>query len=174
MRNLLTLIALIALISCSFGKEKSEGFKLSNLKFKSIFGYSTSDSIQAYCLLGTGFLRARFSPNADSLIDAWINNHPNAITIPISTIDEPNHKLTYCWLVDNGDTINNYLIKNGCFPGGAMMHPESSTAKVKIKIHIDRKGYSTFIKQIQCAEIFAKKNKLGIWSTELITKNNRE
>lgn len=165
MRNLFCLFVLTALISCSFGKGKTNIIRPGNLKFKSIFGYSNTDSLQAYCLLGTGFLRAASASNTDSLIDIWINNHPNASVIPITTLDGPDYKLTYCWLVDKGDTINNYLIKNGCFAGGTMMYPESSTNDAKIEIHIDRKGYAAFIKQIERAETFAQKNKLGIWHT---------
>jgi len=149
---------------------------LSDLKFKSIFGTDSKDSFRTYCLLGTGFFRAPFSKNADSLISGWMQNHPDAEVILVSTLDEPKHKMTYCWLVDKGDTINNYMIKRGCYPGGTMMRPqtyEEMSAKMKavynnvekpnIKVHIDKKSYDKFIEQIKAAETFAETNKLGIW-----------
>ena len=105
-----------------------------------------------------------------------MQNHPDAEVILVSTLDEPKHKMTYCWLVDKGDTINNYMIKRGCYPGGTMMRPqtyEEMSAKMKavynnvekpnIKVHIDKKSYDKFIEQIKAAETFAETNKLGIW-----------
>jgi len=90
--------------------------------------------------------------------------------------DYPDSKMTYCWLVDSKDTINNYLIKNGCFPGGTMMRPETydemskemkevykDMPKPNIIVHVDKKTYDNFIEQIKVAETFAEQNKLGIW-----------
>lgn len=84
--------------------------------------------------------------------------------------------MTYCWLIDGKDTINNYLIKNGCFPGGTMMRPETyeemsiemkeiykEVPKPEIIFHVDKNTYDTFIEQIKIAETFAEQNKLGIW-----------
>ena len=96
--------------------------------------------------------------------------------MPISTLDGPKKsKIVYCWLVDKMDTINNYLIKNGCFPGGTMMRPptyDEMSDEMKsvyrkdnsrIFVHIDKKSYDTFIEQIKVAENYAETNKLGIW-----------
>jgi hypothetical protein len=155
----------------------TKDIQLSDFKFESVFGTNSKDSFQTYCLLGTGFFRAPFSKNADSLISGWMKNHPNAKVIPISTLDEPKHKMTYCWLVDKGDTINNYMIKNGCYPGGTMMRPQTyeemsdkmkavynDIEKPNVKVHIDKKVYDNFIEQIKAAETFAHTNKLGIWN----------
>ncbi len=91
-------------------------------------------------------------------------------------IDYPDSKMTYCWLVDGKDTINNYLIKNGCFPGGTMMRPETydemtkemkdiytDMPKPNIIVHVDKKAYENFIEQIKVAETFAEQHRLGIW-----------
>jgi hypothetical protein len=150
---------------------------LNDLKFESIFGTNSKDSFQTYCLLGTGFFRAPFSKNADSLISDWMKNHPNAEVVPVSTFGELKNKMTYCWLVEKGDTINNYMIKNGCYPGGTMMRPQTyaemsdkikavynDIEKPNVKIHIDKKSYDNFIEQIKVAETFAETNKLGIWN----------
>ena len=106
-----------------------------------------------------------------------MTNHPNAEVVKVSTFGEPNHKMTYCWLVDKGDTINNYMIKNGCYPGGTMMRPQTykemsdkmkaiynDIEKPNVKLHIDKKSYDNFIEQIKAAETFAETNKLGIWN----------
>lgn len=76
--------------------------------------------------------------------------------------------MTYCWLIDGTDTINNYLVKNGCFPGGTMMKPEPLEDKSSnMMVHIDTRIYNNFIEQIKAAEIFAEKNQLGIWKKKM-------
>lgn len=76
--------------------------------------------------------------------------------------------MTYCWLIDGTDTINNYLIKNGCFPGGTMMIPEPlEDQSSSMTVHIEEPVYHNFIEQIKAAEIFAEKNQLGIWKKKI-------
>lgn len=171
---LFTLQIILIIFSC---RGQIKPIELKSVKFESIFGYELKDNKQVYCLLGTGFFKGPTSKNADSLIVTWISNHPNAKLIQVSTLNNPKDKLTYCWLVDKSDTINNYLIKNGCFPGGTMMRPQTyfemsdemkalynDTEKPKIKVHIEKNVYDTFIKQIKVAETYAEVNKLGIWN----------
>jgi len=159
----------------------TQEISLSDLTFSSIFGNNKKDSLHTYCLLGTGYFRTPRSDNSDSLIKVWLIQHPQAKVISVAThgptmTDYPDSKMTYCWLVDSKDTINNYLIKNGCFPGGTMMRPETydemskemkevykDMPKPNIIVHVDKKTYDNFIEQIKVAETFAEQNKLGIW-----------
>jgi hypothetical protein len=172
MNKLLSVMVMAMTIACN---APAKTIHLSDIKFTSIFGNDRKDSTQGYCLLGTGFFRAPTSKNSDSLIKVWMIAHPDAIVIPVSTLDEPQRKFTYCWLVDKGDTINNYLVKNGCFPGGTMMRPKTykelsarmksvmGKEELKVIVHIDKKVYDDFIEQIKQAEIYATEHKLGIW-----------
>lgn len=175
-KYLLCYCVLFHIISC---EAQTKNIHLSDLKFESVFGTNSKENFQIYCLLGTGFFRAPFSKNADSLIQDWIKNHPNAEVLPVTTSSDPNSNMTYCWLIDKGDTINNYMIKNGCYPGGTMMRPQTydempdemkaiynDIGKPDIKVHIDKKSYDNFIKQIKAAEQFARDNKLGIWNKQ--------
>jgi hypothetical protein len=66
--------------------------------------------------------------------------------------------MTYCWVIDQKDTLNNYLIRNGCFPGGTMMRATYSKNIVR------KKEYEVFIEQIKSAELYARKMELGIWA----------
>jgi hypothetical protein len=162
----LTILIVLAMLGCSGKKE----LKASDLQFESIFGVKDKKSHKIYCLLGTGFFKAPSSDNSDSLVSNWIQKHPEAIVVPVSTVEN----FTYCWLIEGNDTINNYLIKNGCFPGGTMQRPEtyeemspemkSSFGKFKMKVHMDKKSYRSFLKQIESAEKFAQERKLGIWA----------
>lgn len=170
--------------SCS-GQEKKEPLKIADFEFKSIFGMTSKEPKNTYCLLGTGFFRAPSAANSDSLIIEWIKVHPNATVVPVSSlgqveIKDPETTMTYCWVIDNKDTLNNYLIKNGCFPGGTMMRPktwdemekwekelyEDTDEKPDVKVFIDKKTYDNFIEQIKSAELIARENKLGIWLKE--------
>ena len=175
------LTILFSLIFQSCHGQQTMDISLNDLTFSSIFGDNKKDSLHTYCLLGTGYFRTPRSDNSDSLIKVWLTQHPQAKVIPVTThgptfTDYPESKITYCWLVDGNDTINNYLIKNGCFPGGTMMRPETydemskemkeiykDMPKPNIIVHVDKKVYDNFIEQIKVAEIFAENNKLGIW-----------
>jgi hypothetical protein len=181
-----SILALVILSSSIFqscrGQSPNSSITLKDIKFSSIFGQSEKDSLHMYCLLGTGYFRASRSDNSDSLIDIWIGQHLNARVIPVSSFgptmtDYPNSKLTYCWLVDGKDTINNYLVKNGCYAGGTMMRPQTKAEMSKqmkeiykdlndAVVHIDKKAYDEFIEQIKADEIFARENKLGIWKNK--------
>ncbi|MBL7724724.1 MAG: hypothetical protein JNK27_11275 [Chitinophagaceae bacterium] len=154
--------------------------KLNDLVFNSIFADNKKDSMHTYCLLGSGYFRAETSDDADSIINSWLSKHPNANVIPVAThgptlSDYPNSKMTYCWLIDNNDTINNFLIRTGCYEGGTMIRPKtwqemSNKEKTvwekdpKIIVHIDQRTYDKFLDQIKAAEQYAKQHQLGIWN----------
>ena len=181
MRYLIIILTVIVL-SCTSGQESTLAeLTAKDIQWKSIFGHSVKDSSQIYCLLGLGFFRTPRSDNSDSLITDWIAKHPDAQVKPISTsgptmTDNPNSKMTYCWLVDYDENLNIYLIENGCFPGGTMERPQTwdemskkekdiyeGIDKPNIIVHIDTKEYNDFIKRIKVAETYAQDNMLGIW-----------
>jgi len=178
----MTYLILVSILTLSCkGKQTTETLKITDFDFKSIFGMTPKEPKNSYCLLGTGFFRAPQSDNSDSLITEWIKAHPNAIVVPVSSfVQTKNSEMVYCWVIDSKDTLNNYLIRNGCFPGGTMMRPktwsemdkrekefyEDSDEKPNIKVYMNKEGYETFIEQIKKAELYARKNKLGIWLKE--------
>lgn len=166
-------------VSC---QTKTNNSKVSDFTFKSIFGTNSKEPDNVYCLLGTGFFRAPHSGNSDSLIYTWIENHPNALVVPVSSFGpvetaKPQSEMIYCWVIAENDTLNNYLIKNGCFSGGTMMRPktweemeewekelyEESDEKPNVKVYVSDRTYEVFIEQIISAEINARSNKNGIW-----------
>jgi hypothetical protein len=150
-----TLFLSIVQLGCS---GQSKKIKLSEVKFESIFGYP-KDSTKVFCLLGSGFFRAPRSNNVDSLIYDWINKHPDAILLPISQLKDD--KMVYCWVIDNKDTLNTWLIRNGCYPGGTMVGPKEY--KGISEVYISDATYKNFIEKVRTAETFAKESKLGIW-----------
>lgn len=95
-------------------------------------------------------------------------------------INKPESRMVYCWVIDGPDTLNNWLIKNGCFPGGTMMRPKTwkempkeeremyqeSGQKPDIKVLVQEDVYLRFLDQIRSAEISAREKKLGIWAVK--------
>jgi len=173
---------ILAVGSCSGQTLPTDKLYLKNFDFKSIFGYKNGDLNTSYCLLGRGFFRTIHSTDADSLMNSWLTTHPQAIVVKVSSLATPQKSnsslnITYCWIIDNSDTLNNYLIKEGCYPGGTMQRPQTwiemskeekalykNADKPKVKIFVDQKAYDNFLQQIISAEKYAKENKLGIWS----------
>ncbi|MEY5048038.1 MAG: hypothetical protein RLZZ175_1397 [Bacteroidota bacterium] len=179
---IISILFILLSIKNSFGQEAKTPLKISDFKFESIFGMNTSEPQKIYCLLGSGFFRTPRSKNSDSLITDWLKGHPQAIVISISSfgpteIKDPESKMIYCWVIDGKDTLNNFLIKNGCFPGGTMIRPktwdemdkrekelyEGTDEKPDVKVYVDKKTFNNFINQIKSAELYARENKLGIW-----------
>jgi hypothetical protein len=154
---------------------------ISGITFKSHFGQDTKDSSIMYSLLGMGYFRAPSSDNSDSLIQNWIANHPGAFIFPVYSqgpfnTKVPNSKFIYVIVIDKNDTLNNFLVKNGCYPGGTMQRPHkwsemdskerqsySNDKFEDINVYIKDSDYNIYINQILNAEKHAHDNKLGIW-----------
>jgi len=85
--------------------------------------------------------------------------------------------MIFCLIIQDSDTLNNYLIRNGCFPGGTMIRPktwnemekwekelyEEADEKPNVEVLMEKEDYDKFIEQIMRAEIYASGKKLGIW-----------
>lgn len=182
MKNAIThlIIILVFFTSTCYGQTifKKDTLKIKDLKFESWFAYiKKGKKVYNYSLLGKKFFTIENTKNSDSLIVTWIKRHPNALVIPIYTF-ETNHigyNQTYCWVVDNSENLNLFLVRNGAIPSIAMERPKtwkemSSEEKKsygdepKEQIHIDEKHYIDFIKKLIKADKYARKEKLGIYS----------
>ncbi|SMC52270.1 hypothetical protein [Moheibacter sediminis] len=187
MKQIIVLIfSLSILFFCNCkGQEKEKSLKITDFEFNLIFGSNANYPKNTYCLLGSGFFRPPSAENTKSLISEWLKKHPDAIVVSVSSfgpvdVDEPESKIVYSWVIDKQDTLNNYLIRNGSFPGGTMMRPktwdemekwqkelyEDSDEKSDVEVYIDHKTYDNFIEQIKSAELYARKNKVRIWKNE--------
>lgn len=187
MKRLTAFLALSSLLTINYcvGQETKELMKLADFTFESFFGNSSKDQKDFYSLLGTGFSMRPQLGNSDSVIVDWIKRHPDAIVIPISSLGPKhpktrNSRMIYCWVVDKTDTLNNYLIKTGCFLSGTMDRPKTWEEMEQwekelyndprempdVKVFVDKITYDTFIEQIMAAELYARENKLGIWQND--------
>ncbi|HKZ36250.1 MAG TPA: hypothetical protein VJ184_01275 [Chryseolinea sp.] len=176
MKTLLTTGFIILVFTACVGQTKNttEPLIVSDLQFRSIFGFKPADNENVFSLLGNSFFGTPKSEDSDSLIRAWIKSHPNASVIPVTSfgpakIADQNSNMIYCWIIDKEDTLNNHLIRSGCFPGVTMNRPKTWQEMTKeeriykegnkptVEVYVGEKDYDKFLKQIKSAEIFARK-----------------
>lgn len=176
-----TILLLFILWSCSQNNTQTE-LTIKEVEFDGIFGSTELDSTSVYCLLGMGYFRAPSSDNIDSVITAWINEHPNAIVKPIyssgpSLTDEPESRIIYCWVIDGTANLNLWLAEQGCTHGINLQYP---TKKIKKqlgmtgkdfkdqyeKVYVNKAEYEQFIELAQRATNKAFENKRGIWKDQ--------
>lgn len=128
--SILSLLFLVQ-TSNSFAQPGQEYLSLSQMEFESWYGRVKGDSAEhEYCILGFGELLTPSAENTDSLINDWIKVHPQAKVIPVYTFgpvfpQEPNSLQTYCWLVDDMDTLNIHLVREGALPALTMRRPKT-------------------------------------------------
>jgi hypothetical protein len=166
--------------------------------FLSKYGYLKSQpkGPMTFCLLGNGYTTAKQSPQADSMIKDWIMRHPNATVVHVTATSPPDFQSTdlktavFTWVVDKSDTLNLYLLRQGCFTAESMRlpkpwekmteaekqlfkqrHPEAE--KPKTEILLDAPSIQIFMQRIVYAEAYAKKKKLGIWKEEMVNTGLR-
>jgi endonuclease YncB( thermonuclease family) len=109
----------------------------------------------------------------DSLINSWLNKHPNAMVKTVVSQVGGSHGISvtyfYCWVVAGKDTLNNALVKNGCFSTTSQFdlansyHVQPLGDSSQYIVYVDTLTFNKFTTQIKNAETFAKRNKLGIW-----------
>lgn len=163
---------------------QSEKAKLAEFEFNSIFGTKKSEPENVYCLLGSGFFRTPRSNEADSLVTEWLRKHPEAVVYPVSSIspitESVNSKMIYCLVVQGTDTLNNYVVRKGCYPGGTMIRPRTieemseedkkiwSDKDMETNVYMKKDSYNQYIEQIRQAELYARKNGMGIWNEDFL------
>lgn len=178
---------LAAVLFCASGAVAAqEVFPASELTFDGPFANRDNDRGTLYCLLGAGFFRTPRSGEEDALIAAWLDAHPGASVIPVSTMgptmQDGSGRMNYVWLVDDGDTLNVHLIRRGAFPGGVMedhltvarrmeaMERENPIEGVPpsdysgVRRFVSDEAYDAFIARIVAAEEAAAAEHLGVWS----------
>ena len=174
------LFALLLLISVLGFAQQPKKLKLSEMKFDFIMGHKIVDTTHVWCILGMDFVTPHASDNARNMLVTWMAKHKNADVIPVCAFGPPKNVAAsprlfiFCWIVDKKDTLNNYLVKNGCFPGGIMFAYDQweirnktapkNTTLPEIYIYVAKKSYEDYKGQIIMNERFAHDNKLGLWS----------
>jgi hypothetical protein len=154
---------------------------IKSFHFKNIFALKGQNPDTIYCLLGQNYFGNLHSNNTNAIIRRWLRKHKNSNIIFISAygplvLAKSNSRIIYCIIVESGDTLNNFLVKNGCFNAENMRWPEKvdiidrnyipNKSPLVISSFLDKKALDIYFDQIISNEIFAKEHKLGIWENE--------
>ena len=173
------LLILAASLCLSAAASAQDAFPASELSFESIFATRGDDESTIYSLLGAGFFRAPRSGQEDSLVVAWLADHPDATVTPVSTMgpmmQDGTGDMIYVWISDGPDTLNVHLIRRGAFPGGVMedhlavaRHMEEIEVpfedEASIRRFVPDAEYEDFIARVIAAEELAASEELGLWA----------
>lgn len=161
--------------------QPSKRLKVSEMNFNFTMGRKKADTFNHYSLIGMSYMSPPASNNARKLFADWMKKHPNAEVVPVCSfgappeaIGAPKDLLIMCWVIDKGDTLNNYLVKNGCLPGGTMFGydewqklntrlPKGQIVP-KLELYVPMNVYKAYQTQIIENEKYAHSHKLGLWS----------
>lgn len=166
------LIVVFTFIGCSTNPKS-----ISELKFNGIVAQSEKEPGTLYYLIGNGFNIATSASSTDSIVNSWIQKHPEALVQPIYAFGKNEVTMKFCLVFDGADTLNNYLIRQGCYEANAMRIPnswneiivddrrliESLPGVPFFEIYLGEEAQISFQEQITAAENKAKKNKIGLW-----------
>ena len=127
-------------------RAQTKDLTLNEVKFESVNGTVKNKSAK-YSLVFTSRIKRLWPAYTDSLITDWLARHPKAVVVPIMDIGGFTETKLFCLLIDQRDTINNYLVRNGCFSvsemyGGNIMSTGPG-------FHITPQEYKTYVAQIK-------------------------
>lgn len=157
MSRFVFLLCLCLIVSCHSNESLVDRYKLSEIEFKSVYGHSKSDSSVVLSVLADQSIYKKDN-FTDSLLNDWLLKHKKGSLIPVSQKVSKNKTLVFCWLIENEDTANLYLVKHGCYTAKDMSNIEGYS-----KLLIDSQHLSSFNDKLKSAEDQAKTNKVGIW-----------
>ena len=161
------------------------GLQVSNFKFDGYYAtvnHETSE--QRYCLLGKYYADTTAISAIGGVIQHWIKSHPTAKVYPVYAFGplrnkSPLSRQTYCWVYDQHDTLNTYLVKQGCISAAALQRPKlwrEMTPNERAQYqepgnfeeaYVNDNEFEVLLKQAVVAEQMAQKQHLGIWSLRL-------
>lgn len=154
----------------------ASAFPVDQLKLTSILARRAAD-VNTYVLVGTGFFRVLRTDDADEAVARWIGAHASAVVTPESSISGGRMgPLVYAWVSDGSENLQVSLVRDGIFPGGAMVDPVEYLTSIQSAAHLDPassdfpkrlvsdEAYASFRKRVVEAETAAKQDGKGVWS----------
>ena len=182
MKNSLFTLSLLSLVLQVFPvTAQNRALHARDFIFDFYFARLKNDTTITCSLLAQPYERMQQSENAVHFISNWLMLHPNARVLGVGPIASHGDNssvstITYCWLIDQKDTLNLDLIKNGCFKANTMQVSSSgdiekmNTEKSKSgkqaslsKEFVNEAAIQRFKAASLTAELYAQENKLGLW-----------
>lgn len=178
--------ALLAMF-CSTGFAQ-ETFPFNELVFQGTSAYRPGTTHE-YFLFNRGFPQGVRADEEAAVIAEWKTQHPGAELVPVSILGEKSRMpIVYAWAVDGEAKLNLVLVRNGIYPGIAMLdgthfsqvlQSSKGVPYVEVLGAQERLGnptrvpsrrlvsdlrYEDFLKRLIAAETTARAELKGIWS----------
>ncbi|MCA1856294.1 hypothetical protein LE190_10190 [Massilia oculi] len=153
---------------------------------------------QEYFLFGRGFPPGVGPDEEAALIAEWKSQHPRAKLVPVSILGERSRlPIVYVWAVDGEATLNLVLVRNGVYPGIAMLDGThfsqvlqssrglpsvdvldaqqrlGNPTRIPARRLVPDTSYEKFLKQLMTAESQARAELKGIWSDRFKQQRHR-
>ena len=144
-----------------FSMGKSERVAAASISWMGIFGSRKEEPQNSYLLMTQGEFRAPKSKNLENLIKTWMEKHPKAEAVLVYSMEGssafPGSKMKSIWVIEGGENLNLYLVRNGACPAGTMVLNDGDETP------LSKEDYELFENKFWEAEKTAKLEKLGIW-----------
>lgn len=144
-----------------FSTGKPERVAAASIFWMGSFGSRKEEPQNAYMLMTQGEFRAPKSKNLENLVKIWTEKHPKAEAVLVYSMEGsgplPGSKWKSVWVIDGGENLNLYLVRNGACPAGTMVLSDGDETP------LSKEDYGLFEKKFWEAEKTAKLEKLGIW-----------
>lgn len=189
MKHILIFLVLATLYACQQPQTASDTFDISEMKFRGHLASRKNMKDHTYSVIGRGFNFPEAWEGKDAFIQDWVKNHPNAkISIIATMVDTMNKAaMSYVWVTDGKESLNEQLVKKGFFRRNLMFRPKTweemneaekagskNTPKLLTTIFVDPKVYTGYLNELETAEMEAQKNKVGLWSKPWVEEDNIE
>ena len=161
MRTAPLAIVLALMLGAAFWSRAFDHLVASQVTWKQHFGSSAADTNTLFSLMAHGYFRAE-STNVQSVVDAWLKEHPKAVVISVSTGGPvmtrlPSSRFAYVWVAQGSASMNVELVRRGCFAAETqILNPDQ-------KPEVSQKDYEDFVQRVTKAGKSAKEEKAGIW-----------
>jgi hypothetical protein len=180
-------VCVLLAMFCSIGFAQ-EAFPFNELVFQGTSAYRPGTNHE-YFLFNQGFPQGVRPDEEAAVIAEWKIQHPGAKVVPVSILGEKSRMpIVYVWAVDGEANLNLVLVRNGVYPGIAMLdgthfsrvlqsskgapHVEVLEAQERLgnptqvpsRRLVSDPRYEDFLKRLIAAETTARADLKGIWS----------
>lgn len=165
-----------------------EAFSFNELIFQGTSGYRPGTNLE-YFLFNRAFPQGVRPDEEAAMIAQWKSQHPDARLVPVSILGERSSMpIVYAWAVDGEANLNLLLVRNGVYPGLAMLDGTQfsqvlqasrgtrygrvldaqegvgNPTGVPSRRLVSDPRYEDFLKRLIAAENTARDERKGIWS----------
>lgn len=156
----------------NLGELRERGpMRASTVHWQKFFGEVREEPNKLYTMLGRGFMRAPTGNNLEAVMQAWLEQHPQAVVHVVSRLrgfqrNIKDSEMLFVEVVDGDANLNLQLVEQGCALAATMQAPGL------VEQPLD--DYLRFLQAAQAAETRAKVQKLGYWGSQSLAREDHE